>query len=529
VARPVVSRGSFAAVAWPPVILAVVVAVVVGLFGGCDRSERALPGRLRVGIESQAAALDPRFAADANSSRIAGLAHCALAEPSASGGWAPSLASSWREVDDVTWELTLRSDARFHDGRAVTAADVVATYRSVLDPATGSPRRAALPFVESVEDAGGGLIRFRLTTKDVAFLEGASIGILPHSLATQKRLAPGAIVGCGAYRIASAHDDRILLAASNVWYGGAPTLASIEFRVVPDAVMRTLQLRSGDLDFVQNALEPDAVRYLETSAPHLSVSKSPYDASQYLGFNHRHAALSDVRVRRAIALAIDRDAIVEYLLEDQAETATGLLPPQHPYYFASVRRYPNDRDRARRLLEKAGFADPDGSGPLPRLRLRYTTSTVELRRRIAEVVAANLAEVGIEVSIESYEWGTFFDDIAHGDYDLYSLAWIGIRDPDLYRVVFHSKMTPPAGSNRGYFSSTRMDRLTERGRSAADPAVRRAVYGRVQRMAARRLPYVPLWWPKNVVVATKRLEGFVPHPAGELLGLARARLNDAYP
>jgi peptide/nickel transport system substrate-binding protein len=506
-------------------VVATVVVMTTGPVSGCSRPEPEVAGRLRVGIEAQVSALDPRFAADANSSRIAGLVHCALAEPDAAGGWAPSLATLWREVDEVTWELALRSDARFHDGTPVTAADVVATYRSVLDAANGSPKRAALPFVESVEDAGDGRVRFRLSSPDVAFLEGASIGILPAALTAKGRLTSEPPVGCGPYRIAAATDDAILLTANEEWYGGTVTLESIEFRVVPDTVMRTLQLRNGDLDFVQNALEPDAVRHLQSSAPDLAVSATPYDASQYLGFNHRHPALADVRVRRAIALAIDRDAIARHLLGGQAETATGLLPSQHPFYSPDVRRYARDPERARKLLEKAGFSDPDGAGPLPRLRLRYTTSTVELRRRIAEVVASDLAAIGIEISIESYEWGTFFDDIARGDYDLYALAWIGVRDPDLYRVVFHSKMTPPAGGNRGFFASARMDRQTERGRRTHDPALRRAVYDRVQRMAARKLPYVPLWWPKNVVVRTKRLEGFTPHPAGELAGLARARLK----
>jgi peptide/nickel transport system substrate-binding protein len=388
-----------------------------------------------------------------------------------------------------------------------------------------SPKRAALPSVVAVEADGDTRVVFRLSTPDAAFLEGTAVGVLPASLAAKPRIATDALVGCGPYRIESADDQRVALTAFASWHGGAISLPSIEFLVVPDTVMRTLQLRAGDLDLVQNALEPDAVRHLAKSAANLRVSMSPYDAYQYLGINHRHPALADVRVRRAIAHAIDRDAIVHHLLADQAETATGLLPPHQAFHSSSVRRYGYDPALSRQLLDRAGLRDPDGDGPLPRLRLRYTTSTVELRRRIAEVVAANLADVGIEVSIESYEWGTFFDDIARGDYDLYSLAWIGIRDPDLFRVVFHSAMTPPAGSNRGFFANPRMDRLTERGRRESDPSRRRAIYNRVQRLSARTLPYIPLWWPKNVVVMSTRLENFTPHPAGDLTALVHARLN----
>ena len=151
---------------------------------------------------------------------------------------------------------------------------------------------------------------------------------------------------------------------------------------------------------------------------------------------------------------------------------------------------------------------------------------MELRRRIAEAIAANLADVGIAVSIESWEWGTFFADIGRGNYDLYSLAWIGIRDPDLLRTVFHSAMAPPAGNNRGFFANARIDRLAERGREETDPARRRAIYARLQRAAARQLPYIPLWWPRNVVVASTRLQGFEPSPDGDLRGLLRASLRE---
>jgi len=498
---------------------------VLAAAAGCDGSDDGAPRRLRVGIEAPATALDPRFASDANSSRIAGLVHCSLAEPDASGGWAPSLAAAWRQVDETTWQFDLRNDARFHDGSPVTAADVVATYQSVLDPASASPKRAALPSVVAVEAEGTHRVRFVLSAPDATFLEAANLGVIPAAMAQHARIDASDLVGCGPYRIESADDDLIVVSSFTKWHGGRISLPSIEFRVVPDTVMRTLQLRSGDIDLVQNALEPDAVRHLEQTATNLRVSSSAYDAHQYLGINHRHAALGDVRVRRAIAHAIDREAIVHHLLADQAAIADGLLPPHHAYHSSRVRQHGFDPDRARLLLDRAGFADPDGDGPLPRLRLRYTTSTVELRRRIAEVIAANLADVGIEISIESYEWGTFFSDIARGNYDLYSLAWIGIRDPDLFRVVFHSAMTPPAGSNRGFFADTRMDRLTERARTERDAARRRHLYDRVQRLAARTLPYVPLWWPKNIVVTSVRLENFTPHPAGDLTALTKARLK----
>ena len=135
-----------------------------------------------------------------------------------------------------------------------------------------------------------------------------------------------------------------------------------------------------------------------------------------------------------------------------------------------------------------------------------------------------MADIGIELEIRSYEWGTFFADIRSGNFQLYSLAWVGIADPDIYRIVFHSRMTPPNGNNRGRFRDAQLDRLTERARRLAQPA-RIPVYHRVQRRVARRLPYVSLWWPRQVVVSDTRLQHFTMEPSGDLFSLATARLR----
>ncbi len=501
---------------------------VAALSYGCDARSASQSGfatTLTVGMEAAPGSLDPRLAADAGASRICALLHCSLVEPDAEGGYSPSLAASWQREADGSWLFRLRSDVLFHDGRPVTANDVVATYRSVLESTVASPKRAALAAVKSIEAQGPDLVRFTLSEENPTLLDAATLGILPAEQ-TVGALDANTQTGCGPYRIArQGRDGEVQLTAFERWFGGRPTLAAITFRVVPDATMRVLELRSGSLDLVENALEPDAVAYLAEHEPRVHVVTGPYDAVQYLGFNHRHPILRDLRVRRAIAYAIDREAIVANLLRGQAVIASGMLPPHHWAFDGNLRRYGYDPARARRLLDRAGFIDPDADGPQVRFHLRYKTSTVELRRRIAEVFAAQLADVGIAIDIESNEWGTFFADIRRGDFDLYSLAWIGIRDPDLMRVAFDSRMVPPAGANRGFYADARVDEVSERARRTPDVHRRKQLYARLQRRSAARLPYVFLWWPRNVTVLSRRVEGFTPAASGDLTGLAFAHLN----
>lgn len=484
---------------------------------------------LRVAFETMPARLDPRFAVDAYASRVASLVHVSLVRSGGDGGYVPFLADSWHCRQALRCSFRLRKDLTFHDGRPITASDVKATYEAVLDPSLGSPRRGMLASIDTIETPDAHTVDFTLKQRDAAFMEAATLAILPADQAAEKEIEPMALTGSGPYRITSLHaGERIILEAYPGYASQSPQIPQIELRSVPDGTMRALELVAGEVDLVQNAIDPDTTAWLERCASHLVVSRSASSNFQYLGMNLAHPVLSDIRVRRAIAYAIDREAIVENLLVSQAATATGLLPPDHWAYSERVRDYPYDPERSRRLLDEAGLFDPDGDGPEPRMTLSYKTTTVELRRRIAEAIASQLEAVGIHLEILSYEWGTFFEDIRTGNFQLYSLQWVGIVEPDLYRQVFHSGMTPPRGNNRGRYRDEQMDTLTERGARATARGRRKRIYGRVQRRAAKTLPYIPLWWPQRIVIAADHLKGFKPHPAGDLHGLAAASLVTAH-
>ena len=496
-----------------------------GMLWGCNTSAESDATSLRIAFEARPAAVDPRYATDAYASRIGSLVFASLVLPSDTGGYEPYVARAWESPDDRTWVFHLRTDFSFHDGSPLEAADVVATYRSLLAPEMGSPRRAMLAQVSAIEAVAPDTVVFELSRADASFLEAATLALLPLRLATMRNLAPTDLTGAGPYRIVSAGDDgSIRLSAYERFPLGAPSIPSIEIRVVGDAMMRALELRHGTVGFVQNALDPDTVEWMATHAANLAIYRCASSNFQYLGVNLEVPVLADVRVRRALAHAIDRESIVTHLMAGQALVADGLLPPQHWAYTPHKRRYRFDPERARRLLDHAGLHDPDGPGPLPRMTLSYKTTTQDLARRTAEAIAEQLAAVGIRLDISTYEWATFFEDIKRGSFHLYSLQWAGITDPDMYRQILHSTMVPPTGNNRGRYRDPRMDRLTNRAATTMSREARRRLYIRIQRQEARDLPYVPLWWPERVVVATDRLKDFRPAPSGDLFALYRSRL-----
>jgi peptide/nickel transport system substrate-binding protein len=314
--------------------------------------------------------------------------------------------------------------------------------------------------------------------------------------------------------------EKVTLRANPNYWDGKPELAGLIFRSVPDAMVRVLEFKKGTIDFMQNDLEPDMLPWL---ARNTDADIGSYDGTtyQYIGINLTHPILRHVKVRQALACAVDRDRIIHHVLKGIVTEANGLLAPINWAHDETVQRWPYDPARAKRLLDEAGFADPDGDGPLPRFRLSFKTTNIDLRRRIAEALKEQLHHVGIELEVRTYEWATFFSDVKKGNFHLYSLAWVGVMDPDILYQVFHSLSVPPRGDNRGRYMNREIDRLLDQGRKTTDRAKRKFVYAQAQQILAEDLPYVPLWWWKNVIVKRPSIEGFVPYPDGELISLRK--------
>jgi peptide/nickel transport system substrate-binding protein len=279
----------------------------------------------------------------------------------------------------------------------------------------------------------------------------------------------------------------------------------------------------GSGDLVQNGVNPLLLPVLERH-PRLRVQTAPSIAYNYLGFNLEDPVLAQLGVRRAIAHALDREAIVATRFAGTARLATGMLAPGHWAFEGDLPRYGHDPALARRLLDEAGFADPDGEGPEPRLRLTLKTTSNRFRRSIARVLAHQLGQVGIAVEVRAYEWGTFFADVRSGNFQLFTLQWPAVVEPDLYHWIFHSSMIPSPdnggrGANRGRYRNPALDALIEAGRRTPERDARRAIYSQVQRILAQDLPYVSLWHEDNVAVLDRSLQGYHILPNARFGGL----------
>jgi len=504
----------------------VVLALLLCSAQGCREPDLLNEGILVVGLESEPTHLDPRLSTDAASSRIGDLLYRRLFRKDADGTPAEDLVRSWDQPDPRTYRFRIQEGVRFHDGRPLDARDVQYTFESLLDPGLKSPLRGRYDMIERVESPDPWTVVFRLREPYASFLVNLDVGIVPPpGPAGYEGRPAGVPPGCGPFQLAAwERGAEIRLRSVPGAPGGGPFLREVRFKIVPDNTVRVLELKKGSVHLLQNEIEPGVLALLEKD-PRFRVVRRDGTSYSYLGFNLRDPVLKKRQVREAIALAIDRRRIVDHLLGGLASPASGVLSPLNWAYEPDVARFPYAPEKAARLLDEAGYPDPDGPGPRKRFSLSFKTSQNDIRRRIGEAIQSQLGEVGIGLDIRSYEWGTFYADIQKGNFQTFTLTWVGITDPDIFSYLFDSRSVPPEGANRGHYEDPEVDRLIREARGTPDLEKRREIYGRVQKVLARDLPYVSLWYAVNVAVMDRRVQGFVLAPDGNLSSLALVRIG----
>ena len=490
-----------------PVALAAVV-----VLSACRAQAPAIPGAIVVAVPSSPANLDPGLGVDEASQKLHQLVFSSLLTIDDSLRVVPDLAVRFETDDSQTYVAEIPPGVQFHDGREMTSADVAFTFRRFLDPDFTSGRKGAYAELAAVDILDDYTVAFRLERPSASFPINLVMGIVPEGTGPEARVAP---TGSGPYRVVDVvQDDNVTLAAFEGHHLGPPANPGLVFKVVPDDTMRGLELRKGTVDLVVNDLAPDLVHALR-QRDDLRVVTAPGTDYAYLGFNLRQPPLDDRRVRLAIGYAIDQDAIVRHLRRNLALPAAGIVPPMSWAFEPDVVRLGHDPARARALLDEAGFEDPDGDGPAPRLRLTLKTSTNEAYRLQAAVIQAQLARVGIALDLRSYELATLFADVVRGNVELYTLQYVGVTDPDMLRRAFHSSQVPPGGFNRGYYINPELDRLVDAATAALDPDERAAFYRAAQRVVAADAPYVSLWTKVNVAVFQADLRNVTLSPTAD--------------
>lgn len=488
-------------------IIYCVLASLLLVSASCKKSQ-GTDGIIKVAIQASPVTLDPRIANDAEGDKIASLICDGLMARDDRLSIVPALAENYEKISDTSYRFYLKPGILFSDGTPLTADDVVYTYKTIMDGKVASVFRSAYGRVSDVIAESPSVVRIDLKEPYAPVFTMLVRGIVSKASAEAKGQKFGMEPVCaGPYKLVKfIPDSSVTLAANPSYYGDAPKNAGIEFQVIKDDNIRSLKLIKGDVDLVQNGIPPMVLESVVKNSG-LEMKEDTGTVMTYMGFNLDDPVLSKEKVRQALAFAIDRDEIIGHRWKGLAVKANSILAPGNWAYDEGLMQYPYDPAKASKLLDEAGYKDPDGDGPKKRFTLLYKTSTLKDRIDIARMIAHQLEKVGIGARVEPYEWGTFYRDVKNGNFQIYSLSWVGISEPDIFYDVCHSSQIPPVGLNRGHYKNATIDRLVEAGRVTMDEDERRKIYSEVQRTLIEELPFIPLWYEKNVVVYRDGLTG----------------------
>jgi peptide/nickel transport system substrate-binding protein len=473
-------------------------------------------------LEASPANLDPRIGTDGQSEHLDELIFDGLVARSPNFLFIPALAERWEQPDPLTLVFHLREGVRFHDGRPLTAADVVFTITSMRDGAVISPKAATYAAIAKLDAPDTHTVVMHLSKPDNFLLTNLStgaLGIVPAGSGREFWRHP---VGTGPFRFVSQQIDQDVILESNpLSWSVAPKLNRIRFAIVPDAITQALELEKGSGDISINFLPMDSLPVL-ARRPDLRIEDAPGTPVQYLAFNTRDPLLSDARVRQAISCAIDRTLLIETLLDGHARRAESLLPPDHWAYSDAGPHFDYDPARAEQLLNESGH--PRAAGGV-RFHITMKSSSAEDTRLLSAVLQQQLARVGIALDVRSYEFATFYSDVTRGAFQLYSLRWIGGNEqPDIFSYVYSTARIPPKGANRGRYSNPKLDALLDDAAQNTDQARRREDYAQAQEILAQDMPAVDLWYRDTVIVHNRRIANVVPTPSGSFTFLEAAEL-----
>lgn len=471
--------------------------------------------------------LIPLYADDVSSSGICNLVYSGLTKLDRDLNIVPDLALSW-DIEDGGRVITfyLRPEVRWHDGEHFTAADVKFTYEVILDQDKACPYISAYSDISQIKIIDDHTVRFHYDEPYAPALSRFGMGIIPKHIFEEEPDIRGSTyarnpIGTGPYRFLSwASGQHIILESFKDYYEGPAGLDKYVYRVIPDQTVQFLELVSGGIDSM--SLTPYQYFYRSrTAAIEKDIERHKYlsPSYTYLGYNLNDRILSDLRVRKALSYAIDKQGLIDGVLLGLGERCTGPFLKGTPYYSEDANDYSYDPEKARALLAEAGWEDESGEGILMKdgYPLNLTIATNQgntVREQVATVIQAQWKQIGIDTEIKIVSWSAFLDQfIKKKNFQIVLLGWTIPPEPDPF-TVWHSASSGEGGLNFVSYSNSDVDELIEQARREFNKEKRALLYREIHHRIAEDSPYTFLFYPYATIAVDKRIRGLEPALSG---------------
>lgn len=502
------------------VLMLTLVASFAFASGAAETPSRDSFDEIVVALSAEPEALDPIAMASAPASTVSEHMTQSLIYLAPNGDLEPQLATSWEAAaDNLSWVISLREDVRFHDGTPFNAQAVKLNLDRFLDPDNSAPYAFLLSEVSSIDVVDEFTIRLNLNrpfAPIISHLSHSFIGML--SPAQISGLGAGEVVanpiGTGPYRFVEwQRGEQLVMEANTEYYGDVPAIPRAVFRFIPENAARVVALETGEVDAIMNVPPSEAQRLADVDD--ISVEYPSSVRVLYVGFNTDRGPLADVRVRQAINYAVNKDAIVNNILQGSGQVSTSPIvtavfghSDQEPYSY--------DPARARELLAEAGYADGF------EIEFYHPTGRYPLDATIAEAIQGMLSQVGITANLQTLEWSSYLATMRvapeEAVQDMHMFGWGTVTldaDYGLFALM-HSSVQAPAGWNTTYYQNPEVDQLLTSARTNPDRGERAELYADAIARIWEDAPWLFLHDVGQINAYSSDITGLIHHPLENL-------------
>ena len=466
---------------------------------------------LVVVLDSRPETLDPRKAVSANGMRLIDLVFNSFVRLDEQGHLQADLAESWK-LDQLSWIFLLQPDLKFSNGRAVSKEDILFSFQEFRE---NSSFKHSFKNIDSVtvEKAPSSkknqwLVKITLKKFQAPFISSdlPVIKILPKKESQSKDFNKLPF-GTGEWSVVKNNFRQILLKREKKSQN-PEALQFLSFQIIRDNLTRIQKMLSKEVDLAPSVLPLNQLKKFNNKD--FAISSTSGFSTTYLLLNLKHSLLSQKEVREALSLAIHSKEIIQYKLYGYALPARSFINPNDFFFNQTLKENSFDLEKAKQIITKLGLTDQ---------KLILSSSNNSDTRMKAKILASQISQTGLKVSLTSNDWGTFYKDVGQGAFDMALMKWVGVRDPDIYRIAFHSDNQAPKGRNRSFYNNAALDKLLEKGLIERDPLKRKFIYNKVQKQIAEDFIVIPLWHDMEISVIKSNIENYKIRANGDFLSL----------
>ena len=486
--------------------------MMLSLFAGCGISDLSLGGVVSgeevrtdiiIGVTSDVVSPDPHKQNDTASGKVLHMLYDTLVVMNGDGEFEPCLAESWENTSDTEYVFHLRKGVKFHNGVEMKASDVKFSIERCMQSAKTAQATDSVDHVEVIDDYTVKIVtKYPFAPFYSTVASSTKVSILPEEYvrkcdAESETAFQEAPIGTGPMVYDSwAPNNYFKVVRNDNYWAGEPVTTSITIRVIPEATSLTIALETGEVDIVESIQAVDIRRVKDN--PDLKWLEQVQGSVTYLGMNYAKEPYNNTNLRKAIAYGINRQSIIDVILEGNGTILNSVFPPMMPGYDDTIEGYEYDVEKAKHYMAEAGY--PDGG-----LSLEIATSGDE-RNRIAQLIQSDLSKVGIDISIELLEWGAYLEYVGGTDHEMFILGWSNAYEPDGNMFdTFHKDR--PSTTNRSNFRNDEISAKIEAARQELDWTKREEMYKELQQLIMAEPVWIPLFAKTAVIGMNRGLEG----------------------